>query len=620
MSLAQTNISEQKVSNQGVEHTTSDNFDGAKLQKPKEIGFRNLPVQCKLTVGAVDDPLEKEADAIADKIMRMPETSFIQRKCRACEEEDKIQRIPLANFIQRKSEQGGTVTSERVSNKILASKGKGNTLPKATKSFMESRFDTDFSKVNIHTGPEAAQLSSELNARAFTVGNDIYFNSDKFSPGTSKGKHLLAHELTHTIQQQGKSTSVSAKPFIQREEFTPWPGQIGRNVPGTRTTRGNIVSEQVQRIGDPTYAQLGPMLLELDTNACTLTIRKEINFVRAGAGANQLSENAFNTLKDRILRIARVKLNGWVSINMTSPAGCSLNCTNGIRVIVVTTEGNGSYASTLNLHPTFGRENAGNIGADASDRTIWHELGHIVLGAADEYPEANRPDGTPRPASRVNRNDWSIMSNEFNSRFDLMHARHFSHLPAWLKRRYPNCNFSLVETARPPVVEFTPSLMLGGFIDSSGLGGIHYSLGLDLGIPIDRLRRLEFTIGPRLNYLGVNNIHALLLGVRAGLEGQFAPQGFRLGGFAEGGGVGVNLTNGSINAIPYIEGGINANYSIGGRINFGAELATVGREIPALEGYIFYWGNIAPLGTHTQGDITVVKCISKTQSTSVSHI
>jgi hypothetical protein len=70
-------------------------------------------------------------------------------------------------------------------------------------SFMESRFGTDFSGVKIHTDTNAVQMSRELNAQAFTVGSDIYFNSGKYAPESASGKHLLAHELTHTVQQGG---------------------------------------------------------------------------------------------------------------------------------------------------------------------------------------------------------------------------------------------------------------------------------------------------------------------------------------------------------------------------------------------------------------------------------
>src|SRR3546814_1688558 len=68
---------------------------------------------------------------------------------------------------------------------------------------MEQRLCADFSQVKVHTGSGAVQLSRRLNAQAFTHGADIYFNEDKFAPGTPDGKHLLAHELTHVVQQKG---------------------------------------------------------------------------------------------------------------------------------------------------------------------------------------------------------------------------------------------------------------------------------------------------------------------------------------------------------------------------------------------------------------------------------
>lgn len=176
-----------------------------------------LPVQCQLTVGAVDDPLEKEADHMADTVMRMPEPSFIQRKCAHCEAEEKAQRKPLASFIQKKGSEGGTLASTTVSNQIQSSKGGGSALEAPTQSFMESRFGADFSGVRIHTDHSAIQLSRELNAQAFTVGNDIYFNSGKYAPEASDGKHLLAHELTHVVQQNGSGSSAHIAPRIQRQ-------------------------------------------------------------------------------------------------------------------------------------------------------------------------------------------------------------------------------------------------------------------------------------------------------------------------------------------------------------------------------------------------------------------
>lgn len=187
----------------------------------------NIILQKKLTVGSVNDPLEYEADATADKVMRMPTTNFattsttssntIQRKCSHCEHEENgmIQRKPLVSFIQKKeNSNNGGVVSDVTANQLDATKGNGGSMDNQTQSFMESRFGTGFHDVRIHTGKDAAQLSQQLNAQAFTVGSNIYFDRGKYSPNTEEGKHLLAHELTHTVQQ---SNQPIPKGQIQRK-------------------------------------------------------------------------------------------------------------------------------------------------------------------------------------------------------------------------------------------------------------------------------------------------------------------------------------------------------------------------------------------------------------------
>ncbi|TAL46291.1 MAG: DUF4157 domain-containing protein, partial [Chitinophagaceae bacterium] len=176
--------------------------------------------QAKLTVGTPDDPYEKEADVMADKVMRMPGQNFVQRKCAECEkeEEEKLRRKPLSDsitpFIQTKSNSETTVP-DSVSTSIQNSKGNGSSFDRGIQYFMESRFGADFSSIKIHTGSESIQMNRELNAKAFTKGNDIYFNEGQYQPHSSNGKQLLAHELTHTIQQ-GNET-VKRKPVIQRD-------------------------------------------------------------------------------------------------------------------------------------------------------------------------------------------------------------------------------------------------------------------------------------------------------------------------------------------------------------------------------------------------------------------
>lgn len=174
-------------------------------------------VQCKLEIGTPGDRYEQEADTVADRVMKMPETQHIQRKC-SCEEEG-IQRKPLASFIQRKENEDRAMASDAVSQQINATRGGGGMMDTPTKSFMESRFGTDFSNVKIHTDHTAVQLNRELNAQAFTVGSDIYFNEGKYVPGSESGKRLLAHELTHTVQQ----AAGTAVPAVQKQHSPGGP-------------------------------------------------------------------------------------------------------------------------------------------------------------------------------------------------------------------------------------------------------------------------------------------------------------------------------------------------------------------------------------------------------------
>jgi Domain of unknown function (DUF4157) len=183
----------------------------------------NLPIQAKLTVGQSNDKYEQEADAMADKVVQrwaIPNvtrpsgrdsqqiptiTPFninaAQRACAACEKEDK-------DHIQRK-ESGEMTASPSVESRLSATKGGGSSLPESTRTHMESAIGADFSNVRVHTGDTVVQLSQDLSAHAFTHGSDVYFNSGKYAPDTEGGRHLLAHELTHTVQQGGSSVSLN---------------------------------------------------------------------------------------------------------------------------------------------------------------------------------------------------------------------------------------------------------------------------------------------------------------------------------------------------------------------------------------------------------------------------
>jgi hypothetical protein len=123
--------------------------------------------------------------------------------------------------VQAKADHTPTVP-EGFETGLNGSKGSGSPLPSGVKKQMESGFETDFSNVRIHTGSEAAQMSRQIGALAFTHGSDIYFNEGKFNPDSQSGQHLIAHELTHTVQQ---GATVKAK-MIQKIDEPESPKTI----------------------------------------------------------------------------------------------------------------------------------------------------------------------------------------------------------------------------------------------------------------------------------------------------------------------------------------------------------------------------------------------------------
>ena len=188
-------------------------------KKPVSIKHSNSVksiLQAKLKVGAPNDKYEQEADRVADQVMRMPASvqsssinssptsniNNIQRKCNGCAKNDEL--------IQKKSSGITPEVTPIINSNIQSLQGRGQPLSQSERRFFEPRFGTDFSHVRLHTGNHAASIAQSINARAFTLGNNIVFGAGEYSTGKKK---LMAHELTH-IRQQNKLA------IIQREEDT----------------------------------------------------------------------------------------------------------------------------------------------------------------------------------------------------------------------------------------------------------------------------------------------------------------------------------------------------------------------------------------------------------------
>jgi hypothetical protein len=258
-------------------------------QTEQQTFFAPSPsIQAKLSISMPNDPHEKEADSMAERVMTMPEPMAapaaaapavqdtdkeVQTKeeeqvpaqvpaleisrrlqCKEDKEEEKKVQPKLYDSIHRKEEENGVEVKEpaipelptliSIDRKIRgpcstttisrqgrappvphqsfegslhSTKGGGTPMADSTRNFMENRFGADFSGVRIHTGSTAVDLNRQVHAQAFAHGNDVYFNSGKYAPHTPEGGLLLAHELTHTLQQ-GASKTLSPSAIAAKRQ------------------------------------------------------------------------------------------------------------------------------------------------------------------------------------------------------------------------------------------------------------------------------------------------------------------------------------------------------------------------------------------------------------------
>jgi len=158
-----------------------------------------------------------------------PRDPKIQRLCQGCDGE--VRRQPLEEeeeLLQTKriSKRGGSTLDSETQAQIASVRQGGAPLPANTRKFFEPRFGQDFSDVRVHIDAAAADSVSSINARAYTLGRDIVFGSGQYAPRTSRGKQLLAHELTHVVQQgKGKGKLYP----IQRNAYLQGRGAIHQN-------------------------------------------------------------------------------------------------------------------------------------------------------------------------------------------------------------------------------------------------------------------------------------------------------------------------------------------------------------------------------------------------------
>ena len=218
-----------------------------------------LRLQAKLAIGPPADAFEQEADRVADHVMRTP-AQQLQRAC-ACANTCSNCQTKHLQMARAKdsSEREADRTADQAPDNLLQELGSSQPLDPDTRAFFEPRFGHDFSHIRIHADGQAGQAAQSVSARAFTVGSDIVFGHRQYAPDTSTGRTLLAHELTHTIQQDGR------RQVIARDEEPDAPIlPSGKTVKFVDLKDGDLVADptgrkhgiRIQRSGDDLYYHL----------------------------------------------------------------------------------------------------------------------------------------------------------------------------------------------------------------------------------------------------------------------------------------------------------------------------------------------------------------------------
>ncbi|TVQ51416.1 MAG: DUF4157 domain-containing protein [Spirulina sp. DLM2.Bin59] len=265
------------------------------------LNLNATPIQAKLTIGEPNDKYEQEADQVAAQVVqRMNEPESVQREDlteeelqmkpeviqRELPEEEELQmkpesvqrqEAPEEEELQMKPQLQRQVVSGAVSPELEQSlnraKSGGQALDPQIQAKMGQAMGADFSGVKVHTDSQADQLNQSIQAKAFTTGQDVFFRQGEYNPGSSSGQELIAHELTHVVQQQGAMVhrSPAPHPIIQRASGLPDKAELeqeGLKAGKSGSTFALILQEldEFRKTGDTDYLKQLKILDALSTH------------------------------------------------------------------------------------------------------------------------------------------------------------------------------------------------------------------------------------------------------------------------------------------------------------------------------------------------------------------
>jgi hypothetical protein len=230
----------EKIINQHSPESSDTPIQAKPMNRLKAIQAKRMAIQAKLNIGEPNDKYEQEADATASKVVQQinstSEDQSIQREGTMEEEDEELQMKPIStiqrevamgeededlqmkSLVQRRENLGGGEASTDLESSIQSARGSGQSLDAGLQDKMGQAMGADFSDVKVHTDSQSDQLNKSIQAKAFTTGQDLFFRQGAYEPSSKDGQELIAHELTHVVQQNGGA--VQRKPAIGKKQVS----------------------------------------------------------------------------------------------------------------------------------------------------------------------------------------------------------------------------------------------------------------------------------------------------------------------------------------------------------------------------------------------------------------
>lgn len=345
--------------------------------------LRSTGAQAKLTIGQPNDKYEQEADRVVDQVMHMSDADVSQRV------------------------EAGTVQPMKIQRNLSRMAGRGHELPARERTFFENRLGHDLRHVRIHADTNASDAAEAMQARAFTVGSNIGFRNGTYSPGNQEGRSLLAHELTHVVQQ------------------TAPPTVTGRGVPASG--RAPALGHTVQRYKEIKKSKQSPGNWNVGSKARVadngLAVTSIVNAHECWASGNLIKESN-RLLKSKNSGI-EIKAGGSTVTGKAPATGRKRT----LKKVVPTIRASTAVGGTQDFWADCGRssrEVMGPHGTDTSPRGVFQKGGKLeTTPTASSNPANFRDDifveaglGSDRASAAA---AYRVMSKAQRRKFDRKH-------------------------------------------------------------------------------------------------------------------------------------------------------------------------------------------------------